>query len=107
MRSVASARSVYLAEIGQMVGPTITLPASVLRNAGLVISGSGLGRAQIERFREVMPRLIAEAASGALHIETEPVPLAEIEAAWQRQTPDNRRLVVLPYKNGAWRGEDE
>jgi hypothetical protein len=43
-----------------------------------------------------MPQLIAEAASGALHIETEPVPLAEIEAAWQRQTPDNRRLVVLP-----------
>ena len=100
-------RSVHLAEIGQMAGPTITLPASVLRNAGLVISGSGLGRAQLERFREVMPRLIAEAASGALHIETEPVPLAEIEAAWQRQTPDNRRLVVLPYKNGAWRGEDE
>jgi hypothetical protein len=24
------------------------------------------------------------------------VPLAQIEAAWQQQTPDNRRLVVLP-----------
>jgi hypothetical protein len=86
---------VYLAEIGQMVGPTITLPASVLRNSGLVISGSVLTGAQIERFREAMPQLIAEAASGTLRIETEPVPLAQIEAAWQRQTPDNRRLVVL------------
>jgi NADPH:quinone reductase-like Zn-dependent oxidoreductase len=89
-------RSVHLTDLGQMAGPTISLPASVLRNAGLVLSGSGLGRAQIERFRDVMPQLITEAASGALHIETEPVPLAEIEAAWQRQTPDNRRLVVLP-----------
>jgi NADPH:quinone reductase-like Zn-dependent oxidoreductase len=83
-------RSVHLTEIGQMAGPIITLPASVLRNSGLVISGSGLGCAQIERFRDVMSQFIAEAASGALRIETEPVPLAEIEAAWQRQTPDNR-----------------
>jgi NADPH:quinone reductase-like Zn-dependent oxidoreductase len=89
-------RSVHLAEIGQMAGPTITLSASVLRNSGLVISGSGLGSAQIERFRDVMPQLIAEAATGTLRIETEAVPLAEIEVAWQRQTPDNRRLVVLP-----------
>jgi NADPH:quinone reductase-like Zn-dependent oxidoreductase len=89
-------RSVYLTDIGQMAGPTISLPASALRNAGLVISGSGLGSAQIERFRDVMPHLITEAASGALRIETEPVPLAEIEAVWQRQAPDNRRLVMLP-----------
>ncbi len=90
------ARSVHLTDLGQMAGPTITLPASALRNAGLVISGSGLESAQIERFREVMPQLITEAASGTFRLETEPVPLAEIEAAWQRQAPDNRRLVVLP-----------
>lgn len=89
-------RSVHLTDLGQMAGPTITLPASVLRNAGLVIAGSGLGSAQVARFRDIMPQLITEAASGALQIETEPVPLAEIEAVWQRQTPDNRRLVVLP-----------
>jgi NADPH:quinone reductase-like Zn-dependent oxidoreductase len=90
------ARSVHLVNLGQIAGPTVTLAASVLRNAGLLISGSGLTGATVGRFREVMPQLIAEAASGALRIETEPVPLAEIEAAWQRQTPDNRRLVVIP-----------
>ena len=74
----------------------ITLPAPALRSSGLLISGSGLGRVTIERLREAMPQLLAEAASGTLRIETEPVPLAEIEAAWQQQTPDNRRLVVLP-----------
>ena len=87
------APSVRLIDLGQMAGATITLAASVLRSSGLLIAGSGL---TIERFREALPQLIAEAASGTLRIETEPVPLAEIEAAWQRQTPDNRRLVVLP-----------
>jgi NADPH:quinone reductase-like Zn-dependent oxidoreductase len=87
------APSVRLIDLGQMAGATITLAASVLRSSGLLISGSGL---TIERLREAMPQLIAEAASGTLRIETEPVPLAQIEAGWQRQTPDNRRLVVLP-----------
>jgi len=90
------APSVRLIALGQMAGPTITLPASILRSSGLLISGSGLGKVTIERLREAMPQLIAEAASGTLRIETEPVPLAEIEAVWQHQTPDNRRLVVLP-----------
>jgi hypothetical protein len=40
--------------------------------------------------------LIAKVASSNLHIDTEAVPLTEIEAAWQRQTTDNRRLVVFP-----------
>jgi NADPH2:quinone reductase len=87
---------VRLIEVGQMAGPTITLPASVLRSSGLEISGIGAGNIPIERIMEAMPQLIADAASGKLLIDTEQVPLAEIEAAWQRQTTDNRRLVVLP-----------
>jgi len=35
------------------------------------------------------------AARGELRIETERVPLAEIEEAWERDTP-GRRLVVIP-----------
>src|SRR6266851_1531203 len=68
----------------------------VLRSSGLLISGIAVALTTIERLREAIPQLIAEAASGTLRIETEPVPLAQIEAAWQQQTPDNRRLVVLP-----------
>ena len=90
------ASSVRLIDLGQLAGPTITLPAFVLRSSGLLISGIALALTTIERLREAIPQLIAEAASGTLHIETEPVPLAQIEAAWQQQTPDNRRLVVLP-----------
>jgi hypothetical protein len=90
------APSVRLIDLGQIAGPTITLPAFVLRTSGLLISGIAVGLTTIERLREAIPQLIAEAASGTLRIETEPVPLAQIETAWQQQTPDNRRLVVLP-----------
>jgi NADPH:quinone reductase-like Zn-dependent oxidoreductase len=87
---------VRLIEVGQMAGPTITLPASVLRSSGLEIYGSGAGTVPVERVMEAIPQFIEFAASGKLRIETEQVPLAAIEDAWSRQTPDNRRLVVIP-----------
>ena len=39
--------------------------------------------------------LLAHAASGELRVETERVPLSEIENAWQRDQQD-RRLVITP-----------
>jgi len=44
----------------------------------------------LEAFQQVM----AHAAKGELRIETEPVPLADIERAWQRDQP-GRRLVII------------
>jgi len=40
--------------------------------------------------------MAARAAKGELRIEIEKVPLAAIEAAWQRQDLDGRRLVIIP-----------
>ena len=87
---------VRLIVTGQTAGPTLSLPTSVLSSLGLEISGSGIGTISPERIRKAMPQLIAKVASSNLHIDTEAVPLTEIEAAWQRQTSDNRRLVVFP-----------
>jgi NADPH2:quinone reductase len=39
--------------------------------------------------------VLAHAASGKIQIETERVPLADIEAAWQRDQR-GRRFVVIP-----------
>ena len=41
-------------------------------------------------------QLMARAASGELRVDTEQVPLVEIEAAWQRPDPTRRRLVIVP-----------
>jgi NADPH:quinone reductase-like Zn-dependent oxidoreductase len=81
-------------QIGEAAAPTITLPAAVLRSTALTILGTaGVPPRDVllEAFREVM----GYAAKGDLHIDTENVPLADIENAWQRD-PSRRRLVIIP-----------
>jgi NADPH2:quinone reductase len=87
---------VRLVEVGQMAGPTIALPAAVLRGSGLEIYGSGGGTIPVERIMEAIPQFVELAGDHGLRIETEQVPLAEVADAWSRQATDNRRLVVIP-----------
>jgi hypothetical protein len=80
-------------QVGESAAPTITLPAAVLRRTALTILGTaGIPPRNVllEAFQQVM----AHAAKGELHIETERVPLADIEKAWQRDHP-GRRLVII------------
>ena len=81
-------------QVGESAGPTISLAAAALRSTALTIMGTaGIPPREIlaDAFRQVM----SHAASGELTIETERVPLAEVENAWQRD-PAGRRLVINP-----------
>ena len=86
-----------MVQVGESASPTISLPAAVLRSSGLEIVGAGSGSVPP---RDVMldayHQLMARAASGELRVDTEQVPLVEIEAAWQRPDPTRRRLVIVP-----------
>jgi NADPH:quinone reductase-like Zn-dependent oxidoreductase len=86
--------NVRLLPIGESAGPAISLRAEVFRSAGLAIPGGGFPPAHV--FLEIYQQLMARAASGELHIETERVPLADVEAAWQRDDLHGRRLVMIP-----------
>jgi NADPH2:quinone reductase len=83
-----------LVEVGESAGSTITLPAAVLRSTALTILGTG-GMPSWDVLTEALQQVMKHAASGKLRIETERVPLAEIEDAWQR---DQRgwRTVIIP-----------
>jgi NADPH:quinone reductase-like Zn-dependent oxidoreductase len=85
-----------LIEIGEMAGPTISLSAAALRSSGIEIFGSGGGSIPQTAIFETFPRVWALAASGKLSIDTEPVPLSEIDNAWQRTDLPGRRLVIVP-----------
>jgi len=85
-----------LIEIGEMAGPTISLSAAALRGSGIEIYGSGGGSIPRMAIFETFPQMWALAASGKLHIDTVPVPLAEIEYAWQRNDWLGRRAVIVP-----------
>jgi NADPH:quinone reductase-like Zn-dependent oxidoreductase len=83
-----------LVEVGESAGPTITLPAAVLRSTALTILGTA-GIPPWDVLTEAFEQVMNHAASGELRIETERVPLAEIEDAWERNV-QARRLVVIP-----------
>jgi hypothetical protein len=46
--------------------------------------------------RALLDRPLARTSAGRLRVETEPVPLSEIERAWTRTATSGRRLVVVP-----------
>jgi len=81
-------------QVGESAGATISLPAAVLRSAAITIMGTA-GVAPGNVMFEAIQRVLAHAASGELRIETERVPLAEIETAWGREQR-GRRFVVIP-----------
>ncbi len=86
-----------LIQVGESAGPTISLPAAVLRSTRLEILGAGTGSAPTspEVWLEAMGQLLDRVAKGQLRIATERVPLADVEAAWTRD-PRGHRLVIAP-----------
>ena len=81
-------------QVGESAAPMITLSAAVLRSTALTIMGTaGIPPrdVMVKAFQQVM----AHAAKGELQIDTEKIPLAEIENAWQGNQP-GRRLVIIP-----------
>ena len=82
-------------QVGESAGPTISLPAAVLRSTALTILGTA-GMPSREILVAAMQEVMARGARGELRIDTERVPLSEIESAWQRKEQSGRRIVVIP-----------
>ncbi|HKV23794.1 MAG TPA: zinc-binding alcohol dehydrogenase family protein [Candidatus Acidoferrum sp.] len=82
-------------QVGESAGAAISLPAAVLRSTALTISGTA-GIPPMELLVSGMKQVFDWAARGTLRIETESVPLREVESAWQRTDSSARRLVFIP-----------
>src|SRR6266852_2426831 len=91
----AVTKETRLVQVGESAGPSISLPAAVLRSTAVTILGTA-GIPPREVLVDAMQQVMARAALGELRIETERVPLADIERAWQRQGESGRRIVVIP-----------
>jgi len=84
-----------LVQVGESAGPNISLPAAVLRSTALTILGTA-GIPSRDVLVAAMQQVMDWGSKGALQIETESVPLFDIEQAWQRPESGSRRLVVIP-----------
>jgi len=92
----ASSR-VRLVEVGENAGPTISLAAAVLRSSRLEILGAGSGNAAAspEMWIEAVRQLMSNIGCGTLRIDTERVPLSEVENAWRKEQ-HGLRAVIIP-----------
>jgi NADPH:quinone reductase-like Zn-dependent oxidoreductase len=84
-----------LVQVGESAGPTISLPAAVLRSTALTILGTA-GIPSREILADAMQQVLTRTARGELRIETEQIPLKDIEQVWQRPERTGRRIVVIP-----------
>jgi NADPH:quinone reductase-like Zn-dependent oxidoreductase len=92
---VRSART-RLVQAGEMAGSQITLPASVLRSAGLEILGVGTGTMPpMEKITAMLSEILAGLGSGAIAMKVERVPLADVSEVWARDQ-QGRRPVFIP-----------
>ncbi|HEY1423426.1 MAG TPA: zinc-binding alcohol dehydrogenase family protein [Candidatus Acidoferrum sp.] len=84
-----------LVQVGESAGATITLPAAVLRSTAVTIMGTA-GIPPMEILFGAMTQVLERGAAGELRIETDRVPLAEIESVWKRAEQPGLRIVVAP-----------
>jgi hypothetical protein len=84
-------------QIGEASDSNIELPGAVLRSSSLVLMGSGIGSVRMERLIAVTGEVIQAAIPAQLNVETEALPLSEVEQSWTREA-GRRRLVFDPRK---------
>jgi len=95
----ASTQRTRYISVGEMAGPTIELASASLRSSAIELYGVGGGSVPKEVMQkvptEILPRLFELAATGQLKIDTEAVPLQEVESVWNRDS-NGKRLVLVP-----------
>jgi NADPH:quinone reductase-like Zn-dependent oxidoreductase len=90
----ASSSETRLVQVGDSAAPAIQLTAAALRSTALTIMGTA-GIPPMDVLSAALARVFEQAAKGALRIQTEQLPLAEIESAWNRPA-SSHRLVFRP-----------
>jgi NADPH:quinone reductase-like Zn-dependent oxidoreductase len=83
-------------QIGSVAGPDMTLPSAALRAANLRIMGSGQGSVGTAAIVAELPGLAAAITAGTLTVNAVPVPLSQVESAWNAPAAPGRRIVLTP-----------
>ncbi len=85
-------------QIGALSGGNITLPSAALRSSALVLMGSGIGSIPRKGLIAAISGVLQAVVPAKLKIQTEVVPLANVENAWNKNT-GNSRLVFIVRQN--------
>jgi len=88
-------RALAWIQIGAVAGPTAAIASAALRATNLHVLGSGQGSVTPAGIVAELPSLVALVSTGALHVQAQPVPLADVEQVWT-QPADRERRVFTP-----------
>jgi NADPH2:quinone reductase len=91
---VAIPTEIRLVQVGEGAGPTISLPAALLRSTALIILGTA-GIPTRDVLTDALQRVMAYAANRELQVDTTGIPLADVARGWQRKQ-SGRRIVIIP-----------
>jgi NADPH:quinone reductase-like Zn-dependent oxidoreductase len=83
-------------QIGSVAGPDLALPSAALRAANLRLLGSGQGSVSTAAIVGELPALAAEITAGTLTVNAAPLPLSQVESAWNAPTAPGQRTVFTP-----------
>jgi len=86
---------IRLVQIGAMSGSNITLPGAALRSSALVLMGSGIGSIPLKSLVGAISGVLEAVVPGKLKIETEAVPLANVEETWGKDSGNSRVVFVV------------
>ncbi len=95
----AGYRRTRYVQVGEMAGPDLALPASILRSAGIELVGQGGGSVPKEvyaRVPDIVRELFEMLAASELGINTISRPLVDVTHAWNESVPSGTRLVLKP-----------
>ena len=92
---VTAGKETRLVQVGESAGASIRLPAAVLRSTAITILGTA-GVPPIEVLSDAMKQVLQHGSAGELRMETQRVPLADIESVWKRDGQPGSRVVVVP-----------
>ncbi|MFD8411571.1 MULTISPECIES: quinone oxidoreductase family protein [unclassified Streptomyces] len=89
-------RTLRWVQVGSAAGPDMTLPSAWLRKADVDICGSGLGSISTARRSACLRELLTRLPSLEPTSEIVPVPLADVETAWETPLRSGTRIVFVP-----------
>ncbi len=96
---VAAARAASfrarIVQLGEGAGSEATLDSATIRGKMLAILGHTNVAAPPEVKWEAYGRLADAAAAGSLRVETDPMPLEQVQEAWRRLAAGSHRKIVL------------
>ena len=92
---------IRLVQIGAVSGSDITLPGAALRSSGLVLMGSGIGSIPLKGLVGAISDVLQAVIRGKLKIDTEAVPLANVEETWSKDSGNSRVVFVVRQNSEA------